>query len=60
MPPPPAPQPTTPNRPTWTPPQPTLATPPPNRPSLNPPLQCPPATPLGAFGPLLLGGGSRV
>ena len=35
---------------------------PPHRPSLNPPLQCPPPPPppQGAFGPLLLGGGSRV
>ena len=35
--------------------------PPPHRPFLNPPLQCPPPSnappPLGAFGPLLLGGG---
>ena len=49
----------TPNLPTWT--------PPPNRPSLNPPpSNAPPPPPppppplLGAFGPLLLGGGSRV
>ena len=33
--------------------------PPPHLPSLNPPLQSPPP-PLGAFGPLLLGGGSRI
>ena len=54
-PPPPSPPPlTTPNLPTWT--------PPPNRPSLNPPPlpMPPPLPPLGAFGPLLLGGESRT
>ena len=50
------PQPTTPNRPTWTPPPPPADPPTPPPPS---PLPDPPP-PLGAFGPLLLGGGGGV